>query len=492
MNPTIHAAVDLGAGSGRVLVGGLNPTGLACREVHRFRYEPRRLDGRLRWDAGALIAGVFEGLRLAAEAADVLHLASIGVDAWGVDYALLDGDGRLVEEPICYRDHRTDGAIDEVCARVGRDTIYARTGIQFQPFNTLYQLWAHVRDGFPAHAARLLLIPDYCHHALCGATCIERTNASTTQLINAGTGLWDDDLFAQLGLPRHVMPDIVQAGTRLGEVKAGPGVPAGLIGVPVVAPATHDTGSAVAGIPLRPGWAFISSGTWSLVGVERETPVLTPAAAAAGLTNESGVIGTTRLLTNVMGLWLLESCRKEWAAAGRAVDLPDLLAQADRLGGAPGIVDPDDRRFFAPDSMTAALRGALAETGQPDAPDPATLAAVILDSLALRYASVVASIERVTGTRIPGIHIVGGGSLNRYLNQAAADALGRPVLAGPVEATATGNLLMQLLAAGQLPSLAEGRRLLAPGGGIERFEPRNPQRFRDAARRFADLESSRA
>jgi rhamnulokinase len=476
--PDLHVAIDLGAGSGRALVGGPTADGFRCAEVHRFHYAPRHRDGHLRWDIESLLEGIREGLRLAGTAANDLGgtLVSIGVDSWAVDYALLDEQGTLVEEPVCYRDSRTRDAIEQVCARVPRDEIYARTGIQFQPFNTLYQLWAHVREGFPGRAAQLLLIPDVCHHALCGSVAGECTNASTTQLLMAGTNRWDDDLFARLDLPRHVMPEVVAAGTCVGTLTADLAAACGVDRLRVVAPGTHDTASAVAGTPLEPGWAYISSGTWSLVGLERREPMLTPDAARAGFTNEAGVFGTTRLLTNVMGLWLLESCRREWKAEGRGRDLSALLAAVARLGEPVGTFNPDDPRFFAPESMIHEIRAVLHGTGQADTDDPVRLTKAILDSLALRYADVVSSLERLTGAPIPGIHIVGGGALNAYLNQATADASGRPVVAGPVEATATGNLLVQSVAAGTIPGLAEGRRLVAASARLARFEPRGAWR----------------
>ncbi len=469
----LHVAIDLGAGSGRALVGGAGAAGFRLGEVHRFHYSPRQAGGRLRWDAASLIEGIETGLRRAWDAAarDGASISSVGVDSWGVDYALVDDDGRLVEEPVCYRDSRTAGVMDEVFAVVSRDEIFARTGIQFLPLNTMYQLWAHVRSGLPARARRLLLMPDFCHHHLCGSLVSERTNASTTQLLDAHTGRWDNELFARLGLPRDLMPAIVDAGTAIGTLR-GEICHAGIEPVRVVAPGTHDTASAVAGTPLEPGWAYISSGTWSLVGVERQEPTLSADALREGFTNEAGVGGAVRLLTNVTGLWLLESCRREWEAEGRPQPIDALLAAVSRVEEPAGVIDPDDQRFFAPASMVRELRGALTATGQRAPDDPIRMAKVVLDSLALRYASVVTIIERVTGRPVPGIHIVGGGSLNAYLNQATADASGRPVLAGPVEATAIGNLLVQGMAAGTIGSLAEGRRLVADAFPPVRFEPR--------------------
>ena len=483
----MHIAIDLGAGSGRALVGGAGAAGFRLDEVHRFHYSPRQVGGHLRWDAASLIAGVETGLRRAWDAAarDGASVASVGVDSWGVDYALLDGEGRLVEDPVCYRDARTAGVMDDVFSAVSRDEIFARTGIQFLPLNTIYQLRAHMRGGLPDRARRLLLMPDFCHHHLCGSLVSERTNASTTQLLDVRTGRWDDGLFARLGLPRGLMPEVVDAGTDIGTLRREICRDLGITPVRVVAPGTHDTASAVAGTPLESGWAYISSGTWSLVGVERGEPMLSADALREGFTNEAGVGGAVRLLTNVMGLWLLESCRREWEAEGRPQPLDRLLAAVGALGEPAGVIYPDDQRFFAPASMVRELRGALTATGQPAPDDPVRLAKAVLDSLALRYASVVQMIERVTGRSIPGIHIVGGGSLNAYLNQATADASGRPVLAGPVEATAIGNLLVQGMAAGTIGSLAEGRRLVAEAFPPARFEPREPSRWAGLAARYA-------
>jgi rhamnulokinase len=488
----LHVAIDLGAGSGRALVGGPGAAGFRLAEVHRFHYAPRRTGGHLRWDAARLIEGIHAGLTLAWRAADRegSAVASVGVDSWGVDYALLDGSGELVEEPVCYRDERTASSMEQALALVPRDEIYARTGVQFMPFNTIYQLSAHVRAGLPERAKHLLLIPGFCHHHLCGSLVSERTNASTTQLLNARTGVWDEELFAKLGLPRSLMPEVVDAGVSLGTIKPELCAELNLAPAAVIAPGTHDTASAVAGTPLAPGWAYISSGTWSLVGVERRDPLLSVEAMYAGLTNESGVDRSVRVLTNVMGLWLLESCRREWEVEGRPQPLEALLAAVVRIEEPAGVIYPDDRRFFAPASMVGELRRALRETGQADTDDPAMLARLILDSLALRYAEVVSRIEGLIRDPIRGIHIVGGGSLNAYLNQATADASGRPVLAGPVEATAIGNLLVQGMAAGTIGSVGEGRRLVAASFPAARFEPGDPSRWTRLAAVFRDIASA--
>jgi rhamnulokinase len=486
-----HLAIDLGAGSGRAMLARVCPDELRLEEVHRFRYPPRRVAGRLRWDIERLFEGVRTGVIAAGErtAGFDAHVGSVGVDSWGVDYGLLDQAGRLVEEPICYRDERTDGVMDDVFASVPRDEIFARTGIQFHQLNTLYQLVAHVRDGMPSDASRLLLIPDLCHHLLCGAQVAERTDASTTQLVNIGTGQWDADLFGRLGLPLDLMPPLVSTGTDIGPLRSGLSGGRGLDGTRVIAPPTHDTASAVAGTPLEPGWAYISSGTWSLVGIERIGPILNDDASLANFTNEAGAFGTVRFLKNVMGLWLLESCRREWDAAGSPADLESLISRVAAVDRFAGLVYPDDQRFFNPPSMVRALGEALAETGQEALEDPVLLTRVIVDSLALRYASVIERIEQITGESIRGIHVVGGGSLNECLNQATADATGRPVVAGPIEATAIGNILVQAVATLTLPSLAHGRELVRRTQAPRRFEPSASRAWSEAACRYQDLEA---
>jgi len=481
----LHVAIDLGAGSGRAMVGGIGASGFTLREAHRFHYGPRRASNHLRWDFDALAQGIKEGIRrslpLAAEVGG--RIESIGVDSWGVDYGLVDAGG-LLEEPISYRDERTEGVMDEVFARFSRADIFARTGIQFLSFNTLYQLVAHVRAGLPDRAARLLMIPDLCHHMLCGSVSGEHTNASTTQLLGVGDGKWDATLFARLGLPLALMPEVVAAGTTLGAVRSEIQADLGVGALRVIAPATHDTGSAVVGTPLNPGWAYISSGTWSLVGVERDGPLVSAEAARANFTNEGGAFGTVRLLKNVMGLWLLERCRREWEGAGKEQEYASLLARVEAVRGVGGLIFPDDPRFFNPASMITEIRAALVEKGQAAPDDPVLVAKVILDSLALRYASVIKTIDALTGVSVSGIHVVGGGALNSYLNQATADATGLPVLAGPVEATALGNVLVQSIGCGEIGSIVEGREMLRRGVSPRRFEPLRAQEWTEAAARF--------
>jgi rhamnulokinase len=490
----VHVAIDLGAGSGRAVAGGLADGGLWLRELHRFRYSPSRHDGHLRWPSRAILEGIETGLAAAGELAraEGRPLESVGVDSWGVDYGLVDAAGRLVEEPVAYRDERTAREMEAAFAVVARDEIFRRTGIQFMVFNTIYQLRAAVREGIPAAARRLLMIPDLCHQHLCGSERGEYTNASTTQLLDARKRTWDVDLVASLGLPAELLPELGRPGDVLGALRPELQRALGLPPLRVVAPPTHDTGSAVAGTPLPPGWAYISSGTWSLVGVELPEPLIDDQVARANFTNEGGAYGSVRFLKNVMGLWLLESCRREWAEAGLVEDLDTLLRGVAALEGASGLVFPDDPRFLNPASMTGELRRALEETGQDAPADPVRLARVVLDSLALRYASVLRTVERLTGNPLQGVRVVGGGSRNDYLNQATADASGRPVLAGPEEATAVGNLLVQAIASGHARSLAEGREAVARSLPARAFEPRRSMAWREAAGRYGEIEGLHA
>jgi rhamnulokinase len=490
----LYLAVDLGAGSGRVFLTGLADGELLLEEVRRFRYPPRMADGHLRWDFRRMLNEIKTGLRDGGTRARALgrQVASVGVDSWAVDYGLVDDAGELVEDPICYRDARTAGVMEQVFAVVPREEIVARTGIQCLPFNTLYQLAAHGATGLDPRARHLLLAPDLVHFFLTRRAVAEYTNATTTQMVNIGTRAWDVDLCGRLGVPTRLLPDIVAAGTDVGAMLPSIAADVGLPNVRVVAPATHDTGSAVAGTPLREGWAYISSGTWSLVGVERATVLINPAVTKSNFTNEGGAYDTARFLKNVMGLWILESCRQEWHAHGTDVGWADLVAGAHALPETPAIIDPDDPRLFSPPSMLGALQAQLAETGQRWPESPAGVARMVLDSLAFRYAEVLADIARLTGEPIRGVHIVGGGSLNEHLNQATADAAGVPVVAGPVESTVIGNAVVQAIARGRFASLHAARAHVEAHVPTRTFTPRPSASFAMAAGLYAHLASHRS
>lgn len=490
-NSSLYIAVDLGAGSGRVFLAGVDTDELLLEEVRRFQYPPRLLDGHLRWDLAHIFAEIKAGLRAAAGRAKEIGrpICSLGVDSWGVDYGLIDAAGNVVEDPICYRDERTANTIPQVCAVVPREEIYARTGIQFMNINSLIQLFAHRQHGLSVAADKLLMIPDLLNFLLTGNAVSEYTNATTAQLVNATTRTWDDDLIAAFGFPRHLFTEIITAGDTVGTLRPEIADETGLGNVSVIAPATHDTGSAVAGAPLQSGWAYISSGTWSLVGVELDAPLINAETARHNFTNEGGAFGTIRFLKNVMGLWVLESCRKEWLQRGLTVEYDVLLSAVAAREDFPAVFYPDDKRLFNPASMTAAIREQLTETGQVIDDDPVTMTKAILDSLALRYASVMHAIETLTSTAIPGVQIVGGGSQNAYLNQATANATNKSVLAGPVEATVLGNVLVQAVASGRFANLAAARAHVAANIQPRRFTPQSSILWNDITNRYREIEA---
>ena len=489
----LYVAVDLGAGSGRVFWVDVAPDGLRLEEIRRFTYPASQVDRLLRWDFPKILGEIKAGLKNAGLRARELsrRILSIGIDSWAVDYGLIDARGELIENPVCYRDQRTRGAMEQVFARVPREEIFERTGIQFLPFNTLFQLHAHAADRMPDEAARLLMIPDLVNFFLTESAVTEYTNATTTQMVNAASGTWDREMLDRLELPSSLLCEIIPAGSDLGLLKPALADELSLDGVRVVVPATHDTASAVAGTPLQDGWAYISSGTWSLVGVERETPLINSEVARSNFTNEGGAFGTIRFLKNVMGLWILESCRREWSERGVNVDYESLLDQVSSIEPCSAIIFPDDPRYFNPPIMLDAINQQLNETGCFDPPrsiDPPFITKTILDSLALRYASVLRTVESLTGRKIEGVHIVGGGSRNEYLNQAAATATGLPVRTGPVEATMIGNVLVQAIAAGRFASLADARRYVGEQVQVKTYEPRPSRAWEEAARRYEEVE----
>ena len=472
------------------MLAGFDSNHLALEEVRRFHYPSRPLDGHLRWDVRRILGEITTGLGEANLRARALGrpVHSIGIDSWGVDYGLLDREGRLVEDPVCYRDSRTDGMMEAVFERVPKPELFARTGIQFMQLNTVFQLFAHVREGLPTGAARLLLTPDLLGAMLSGRQVTEYSIGTTTQMFDASKGTWDRELLSRLGIPTDLLCDVVPSGTDLGSLLPEVATRTGLSAVRVIVPAAHDTGSAVAAAPLQRGWGYVSSGTWSLVGIERNGVLINDAVAHHNFTNEGGVDGTTRFLKNVMGLWILESCRKEWLDKGLSVDYDDLLRGAASIGGETPLIFPDDPTFLNPPTMLAAIERQLRHTGQQVPTEPPAVAKVILDSLAHRYASVFSTIESLTGQRIEGIQIVGGGSRNGYLNQATADASGKPVLAGPVEATALGNAMVQAITSGRFDSLSDARAYLARHVSPAAYTPRFTDGVASAARRYASIE----
>ncbi|RPI56400.1 MAG: rhamnulokinase [Acidobacteria bacterium] len=482
MQPATYLAFDLGAESGRAVLGELRSGTLTVREIHRFANEPVAYGDALHWD----VARLWHEMRAGLGALRDTTLAGIGVDTWGVDYALLGEQLELLQNPYHYRDKRNVAAMADVLGRIPKDDIYAVTGIQFLHINTINQLAAARRltPRLLSAADRFVMMPDLFNLWLTGRAVSEFTNATTTQLVDAKARTWAAPLMTRLDLPAHIAPPMVEAGSIVGPLLPRVSPPGPLAGTPVVASASHDTASAVAAITARDGTAFISSGTWSLVGTELDAPVLTPDAMRLNFSNEGGVGGTTRLLKNVMGLWMLQSCRRHWLENGREFDYAELTTAAAECDGLRHLVDPDEASFAAPDSMPDAIDRFCARTGQPAPATPGEYARAILDSLALKYRLVLGDLETVTGRPIRQIRVIGGGSKNRVLNQFTADATGRRVIAGPAEATALGNIGVQLIATGRAASLAEARAAIDRSFPTEVFEPRDPDPWNREFARF--------
>ena len=450
------------------MVGRFDGGLLDVSEIHRFPNEPVRQNGALQWD----ILRLWLEMRRSFERLPVGAVESIGVDTWGCDYALVAEDGTLLQNPYHYRDRRTDGVMDEVFQRVSADAIYAVTGIQFLPFNTLFQWYAAARatPRLLEAASSLVTIPDLLNYWLTGRLAAEFTNATTTQFVDARSREWATGLLADLGLPARLLPPLVEPGTRIGTLTAD--VAPAFSGTPVVAPACHDTGSAGASGNVAGRRAFLSSGTWSLLGIEVAAPVITPRSRELNFTNEGGVCGTTRLLKNIAGMWLLQACLRSWAQDGLRFQYDELLtAAADERYAFKVLFDPDHASFLHPVCMVSAIEAYCRDTRQPEPDGPPGFTRAILESLAFKYRYVVECLETLTGTRIDEIQIVGGGSRNRLLNQFTADATGRAVLAGPVEATALGNIAMQMVATGAVATLAQARAIIERSFPAERFEP---------------------
>jgi rhamnulokinase len=481
------AAVDLGAQSGRVALGEFDGERLAVKEVHRFENTPVQVGGVLQWDILRLYQDALDGLRAAALEATV---DSVAVDAWAVDFGLVDADGRLLRGPVHYRDTRRADAVEAVYSLVPPRELYERTGIQLIPINTVFELAAMAMEKDPAleAAETLLLIPDLIHCWLCGSRSTELTNATTTQCFDPRADGWAHDLLERLGIPTRLFPEIVRPGTPLGQIDATGVDPRGLDGATVVAVATHDTGSAVAAVPFRrPGSVFLSVGTWSLVGMEVDRPLITDETFAANLTNEGGVAGTFRLLRNVTGLWLLHECRRRWASEGHDYSFEELIELAAAAPKLRSFVDPDDDSFAAPGDMPARVAAFCAGTGQPEPADPGATVRCILESLALKHAQTVELLGEVTGHRPAELHVVGGGARNKLLCDWTAQASGLPVLAGPAEATLLGNLLVQAMALGEISSLAEARDVVCASFEPATYEPARSEQWLDARGRFARL-----
>jgi rhamnulokinase len=488
-----YLAIDIGASGGRHVAGLFDGGHLALAEVYRFDNGPMPAGGHLYWDLPALWQHVRHGLRAAA--ANLKNIASLGVDTWGVDFALVGRGDELLGNPVHYRDPRTDGILERAFAVVPRERIFAQTGLQFMQFNTLYQLWAMrlARSPLLDAAESLLMMPDVFHWLLTGKKSNELTNATTTQFFNPQTGQWVLELLESFDIPTRIVGHVTPPGTKLGPLLDEVAKETGLRGVNVVLPGTHDTASAVAAVPAgsppsqRPDWCYISSGTWSLMGVEVPKAVITDKCLELNFTNEGGIGGTTRLLKNIAGLWSVQECRRAWNASGRNYSWDDLNRLAAAAPPLESFIDPDDPAFLAPSSMPEVIREYCRRTGQTVPADEGAIVRCALESLALRYRLVFGRLEQLTGGRIDTIHIVGGGTQNQLLCQFTADACGRVVLAGPAEATAIGNVLVQAIAAGDVGSIAQARELVSKSFPPVRYEPQDAAAWDAAYAKFLTL-----
>jgi len=485
MARSVALAVDLGASGGRVVAGSFDGRLLELDEVHRFENAPVPFGGTLVWDVVRLWQEVLHGLRLAGGRSGGA-VTSVGVDTWGVDFSFLGADGALLANPVCYRDARTRGMLAAAEQTVPRAEMFEATGLQFMEINSLFQLLALSRGGSTVLGAaeRMLLIPDIFHWLLSGVASNERTNATTTQCYDPRGGDWAFPMLERFGLPRRIFGGLVDPGTDLGPLRPEVAAETGLSATRVVVPGTHDTASAVAAVPAaeppsaRPDWCYVSLGTWALVGAELDRPLVTEACRARNFTNEGGIGGTTRLLKNVCGLWLVQQCRAAWQRAGREWSWDQLTSLAAEAPPLATLVDPDDPSLVAPADMPEAIRALARRAGEPVPESTGAVVRAALESVAAAIARTLGELDALVGRRIGRIHVVGGGVKNRLLCQLIADAADRPVLAGPVEATAVGNLLVQLLARGGAVDLREVRAVVRDTFEIARYEPRDAARWR--------------
>lgn len=492
MPTSTYLAVDLGAESGRVIAGFFDGKQIKLEELHRFSNGPVHVAESLRWDVLRLWSEIQAGLAKAGARCGQ-SIVSVGVDTWGVDFVLLSKTGEMLGQPYHYRDARTRGVMEETFARVPKAEIFAQTGLQFMEINTLYQLVAMQRMNpeLMRLADKFLMMPDLFHWLLSGSRVVEFTNATTSQCFHPVERTWAGDLLRKLELPAGMFPEVVEPGTKLGKLRDDVARRAGLPRLSVVTPATHDTGAAVAAIPTEftgtAKWAYISSGTWSLMGLELPNAVLTPKALAYNVTNEGGVDGTYRLLKNIMGLWLVQECRRSFERNGASYDYGTLTQIAKDAPAFRAFVDPDSKEFLAPDDMPSAMRDWCRKTNQEVPDNDGGLVRCALESLALKYRKVLGQLEELSGEKTDVIHIVGGGTQNELLNQFTANATGRPVITGPVEATALGNVLLQARTAGEIGSLTEIRDVVRRSSTMKRYEPQQTAAWSEAYARFCGL-----
>lgn len=492
MTQQCYLAVDLGAESGRVVAGLFDGRRVELVELHRFRNGPVSFGGTLRWDLVNLWREIQTGLGKAA-AKYGSAIKSVGVDTWGVDYVLLSEQDELLGLPYCYRDARTKGLMNHTFTRLSRADIFATTGLQFMEINTLYQLVAMSQQNpkMLDQAATFLMVPDFLNWLLCGSKVVEFTNATTTQCLDATQRDWAASMLGKLGIPARMFPQVVGPGTMLGQLRADVARLNNIDRINVVAPATHDTGSAVVAVPTSltgtAKWAYISSGTWSLMGLELPNAILSQRALELNVTNEGGIDGTYRLLKNIMGLWLIQQCKVSFERQGRTTDYGQLVKEAEASPAFRSIVDPDDSRFLSPEDMPSAIASWCRDTQQPVPETDGQFIRCCIESLALKYRRVLRWLEELSGEAVDVLHIVGGGTKNELLNQFTANACGCAVVTGPTEGTALGNVLIQARTAGEVGSLAEIRGIVKASSELREYQPRDVAAWNDADGRLTQL-----
>ncbi|MBG7610378.1 MAG: rhamnulokinase [Anaerolineae bacterium] len=484
MKSSAYLAVDMGAESGRVISGSITENRLQLKEIHRFQNRGVRLNEHLYWDILNLWREIKRGLYLADT-----PVRSIGLDTWGVDFGLLDRHDTLVENPYHYRDKRTDGIMEAVFKISPRDQIYAKTGIQFMQLNTLYQLFSMVKDKSSAlsSAESLLNMPDLFNFFLTGRKANEFTISSTTQCYNPTKKNWDFDTLTQLGIPTKIFGEIVAPGTLLGKLR--PSIAQEICySTSVIAGAGHDTACAIAAVPASTeNYIYLSSGTWSLMGVLLDRPLINAESLAAEMTNEGGVDGKIRFLKNIVGLWLVQECRRQWAREGKKYSYADLTKMAAKAHPYSSLIIPGKSRFMSPKNMADEIQASCRENGQTVPETKGAIIRTVLESLALEYRWVAKQIDRLTGKRYPLIHIIGGGTQNKLLNQFTASATGKTVVSGPVEATAIGNILIQAIAMGEIFSLSEGQAIVKSSFDVETYRPKHQSAWDQAYSRYKNL-----
>ncbi|TDL68530.1 rhamnulokinase [Paenibacillus amylolyticus] len=484
-------AYDLGAGSGRALLGHLNDRGIETSEIHRFKNEPVKVGERMHWDILRLHHELLQGLTFVKQQGEKPE--SLGIDSWGVDFGLLGSNGELLGNPYHYRDTQFNGMMDQVRQELSSQRIFERTGIQFLSFNTLYQLATLQRSGSPLlhEAERFLMIPDLLRYFLTGEAVNEFTNATTTQLYNPSAGQWDSELLAHIRISEKLFGEAVLPGTRVGQLRSSICNDLGLSPIPVIAVAEHDTGSAVVAVPATErSFAYLSCGTWSLMGTEIDHPAISTESLALNFTNEGGAGGTFRLLKNIMGLWILQESMREWDRQGQGISYDALLAKAEQAPPFASLFDPDDELFMPAGDMTTRIRQYCRDTGQVVPEDQGAIARAILESLALKYRRVLEWTEQLSGQTFNGLHMVGGGIQNRLLCQWTANSIGKPVWAGPAEGSAIGNMAVQWMASGAFKDIWEARKAIGDSFPVTAYEPHDRSIWEDAYGRFLRVTAS--